>query len=180
MMSRHLSVETPRINTRSSSIDKVPHLVGHLGSDGVASLEEDHSQTSISISNPPRSLKAALDAAGQSLGGSSAGDTMSETSEEDYDHLKHDPDAVIAGGKGGGFVREEARTPDVQSNGIKSYEEIKAPSKRPGPTRLKSIPVTLNKLKEKGRYILTADDAALREILKTGMERVSSLILMRT
>ncbi|PMD44299.1 MBOAT family protein [Hyaloscypha variabilis F] len=42
---------------------------------------------------------------------------------------------------------------------------------RPGPPRLKSIPVTLNKLNEKGRYILTADDDALREILRTGIER---------
>lgn len=174
-MSRQLSLDAPRINTRSSSIDKVPHLVGHLGSDGIANLEEGHTQDHISRSNPPRSLKAALDAAGSSLGGSSAGDTMSETSEEDYDALKHEPDAVVAGGKGGGFIRDNVRTPEVQSNGKTIYEEIKPLSKRPGTPRLKSIPVTLNKLKEKGRYILTADDEALREILKVGIERVGSL-----
>ena len=126
-------------------------------------------------SNPPRSLKAVLESVADSRRESS-GDTTSElSSEEDYDALKHDPEAIIAGGKGGGFVAEtNGKTLDANKN--KSYEEIKVPSRsRPGPTRLKSIPVTLNKLKEKGKYILTADDEALREILRIGIERVIPL-----
>jgi sterol O-acyltransferase len=80
--------------------------------------------------------------------------------------------AVVAGGKGGGFEGATSG-PAVETNGSKAYQSLKVPSNsRPGPPRLKSIPVTLNKLKEKGRYILTADDDALREILKTGIERV--------
>ena len=103
-------------------------------------------------------------------------DTASETaSEEDYDAMKHDPSAVVAGGKGGGFTHG-AKTPDTD----KTYEELAVTSlkpPRPGPPRLKSIPVTLNKLKEHGRYVLTADDDALREILKLGIERVRLLLL---
>ncbi|KAE9378053.1 hypothetical protein N431DRAFT_328731 [Stipitochalara longipes BDJ] len=79
--------------------------------------------------------------------------------------------AVVAGGKGGGF-EGAANGNVVETNGSKTYESLKGPTNsRPGPARLKSIPVTLNKLKEKGRYILTADDDALREILRIGIER---------
>ncbi|PMD25227.1 MBOAT family protein [Hyaloscypha hepaticicola] len=76
--------------------------------------------------------------------------------------------AVVAGGEGGGFENGTA----AETNGSKTYELLKSPSNsRPSSARLKSIPVTLNKLKEKGRYILTADDDALRQILMSGIER---------
>jgi sterol O-acyltransferase len=117
-------------------------------------------------------LKTALDAVADSRRDSSASTTSESASEEDYDAFRHDPMAIVAGGKGGGF---EATTNGKTSyaNGSKTYELLKVPSNsRPSSIRLKSIPVTLNKLKEKGRYILTADDEALREILRTGIERV--------
>jgi sterol O-acyltransferase len=80
--------------------------------------------------------------------------------------------AVVAGGEGGGFENGTA----AETNGSKKYESLKSPSNsRPSPARLKSIPVTLNKLKEKGRYILTADDDALRQILMSGIERVQTM-----
>jgi sterol O-acyltransferase len=177
-MARLSSADTPTVATsRSSSIDKVPQLVGQLNSDGTASLEADTAYTFPNSSNPPRSLKAALDSVADSRRDSSRDTTSEFSSEEDYDALKHDPEAIIAGGKGGGFIAEtNGKTLATDKNN--SYEEIKVPSRsrsRPGPTRLKSIPVTLNKLKEKGRYILTADDDALREILRIGMERVIPL-----
>jgi sterol O-acyltransferase len=161
----------PALSSRSSSIDKLPQLVGQLNSEGIASLKADPTYIQPRRANPPRSLKTALAVAADSRTDSSA-DTTSETSEEDYDAFRHDPMAVVAGGKGGGFEgATNGKTPEA--NGSKAYELLKIPSSsRPGPTRLKSIPVTLNKLKEKGRYILTADDDALREILRTGIERV--------
>jgi sterol O-acyltransferase len=111
----------------------------------------------------------ALDAVEGSRRNSSADSTSGSASEEDYDAFRHDPMAVVAGGKGGGFENGTA----AEANGSKTYESLKVPlNSRPGPARLKSIPVTLNKLKEKGRYILTADDDALREILRNGIERV--------
>ncbi|KAI9048651.1 hypothetical protein LZ554_007482 [Drepanopeziza brunnea f. sp. 'monogermtubi'] len=155
----------------SSSTEGVSQLVGRLGSDGIASLQADTSYARHGPSNPPRSLKVALEAAGRS--GSSTY-TTSESSEEDYDALKHEPTAVIVGGKGGGFDESEktSEESDIVVNGKRTYEEIKAaPKARPAPRRLKSIPVTLNKMKEKGMYILTADDDTLREILRSGIER---------
>jgi sterol O-acyltransferase len=162
----------PAAASRSSSLDKVPQLVGQLNSEGIASLEADHTYTQPRRSEPPRSLKIALDAVDGSRRNSSADSTSESASEEDYDAFRHDPMAVVAGGKGGGFEGATNGTA-AETNGSKTYESLKVPSNlRPGPARLKSIPVTLNKLKEKGRYILTADDDALREILSTGIERV--------
>ena len=161
---------SPAAISRSSSIDKVPQLVGQLNSEGIASLEADPTYAPRTRSSP-RSLKIALDAAAEHSRRDNTGDTTSETSEEDYDAIRHDPMAVVAGGKGGGYEGNENIPPET--NGSKKYESLKVPSNsRPSALRLKSIPVTLNKLKEKGRYILTADDDALREILRTGIERV--------
>jgi sterol O-acyltransferase len=161
----------PTSASRSLSIDKVPQLVCQLNSEGIASLEADPTCVPPRRSNPPQSLKTALDAIADSRRDSSA-DTTPGTSEEDYDAFRHDPMAVVAGGKGGGF-KEATNGKTPEANGSKTYQLLKAPSNsRPAPARLKSIPVILNKLKEKGRYILTADDDALREILRTGIERV--------
>lgn len=144
-----------------------------MNSNGITNLREDTAYASPTSLGPPRSLKAALEAVTDSGRSTNGSDTASETaSEEDYDAMTHDPSAVVAGGKGGGFTRG-AKTPDIE----KTYEELKASSSKkskPGLPRLKSIPVTLNKLKKHGRYVLTADDDALREILKIGIERVRS------
>ena len=154
----------------AESFDKAAKLVGHIGRNGIVNLKEDN--TSISNeSKPPRSLKAALEAV--TNGSQSSSYASSEaTSEEDYDSLKHDPLTVVRSGKGGGFSNGDgASSPAV--NEERTYEEVKVPSKsRPKAPRLKSIPVTLNKMEEKGRYVLTADDEALREILRMGIERV--------
>ncbi|KAL5321793.1 hypothetical protein ACEPPN_009756 [Leptodophora sp. 'Broadleaf-Isolate-01'] len=156
-------------SSRSSSTDAL-QLVGELGPDGIANLSADPNYSPPSRSNPPRSLKAALDAAEPRR--DSSGYTTSDSSEEDYDALRHEPSAVIVGSKGGGFEKESIEKSGLGINGNRTYEDIKTPAKsRPTPTRLKSIPVTLNKLSEKGRYILTADDEALREILRVGIER---------
>lgn len=176
-MSRQVpSDHPPRELSRSSSIDSEPQLVGKLNSDGIASLEIDRTFRKLNRGELPRSMKAALNGNGKAemRRDSSASDSLaSDASEENYDELKHDPTTVIVGAKGGGFVAEASDSSAVALKG-KIYEDIKSSSKsRPGPTRLKSIPVTLNKLKEKGRYILTADDESLREILKARMERVS-------
>ncbi|TVY92455.1 Sterol O-acyltransferase [Lachnellula willkommii] len=174
-MAPSASAEAPVVTSRSLSdekFEKVPQLVGHMDEDGTAHLKPDSTFTRPSNSEPPRSLKKALDAAADNRRGGSS-DAGSETqSEEDYDALRLDPNAVVLGGKGGGFAAEAngkgVDNPDVD----KALENIKSSSlSRPAAARLKSIPITLNKLKEKGRYILTADDDALREILRVGIER---------
>lgn len=158
----------PAAASRTSSIDRVPQLVGQLNAEGIASLQADHTYSQPRRSEPPRSLKVALDTVGGSSRNSSADSVSESASEEDYDTFRHDPMAVVAGGEGGGFENGTA----AETNGSKTYELLKSPSNsRPSSARLKSIPVTLNKLKEKGRYILTADDDALRQILMSGIER---------
>jgi len=162
----------PALASRSSSMDKVPQLVGQLNADGTASLTADETYSQPQRSEPPRSMKMALGALDGSRRNNSADSASESASEEDYDAIRHDPMAVVAGGKGGGF-EGAANGNGLETNGSQTYESLKVPkNSRPGPARLKSIPVTLNKLKEKGRYILTADDDALREILRTGIERV--------
>jgi sterol O-acyltransferase len=171
-MSRLMATAKPIDTSRSSSLDRVPQLVGQLNSDGIANLEADKNYVPRSRTEPPRSLKTALNAVADSRSGSSL-NSGSEISEEDYDALKHDPMTVVRGGKGGGFGGESNGKTTPEVDGEKTYQDIKPSSKsRPHPTRLKSIPVTLNKLKEKGRYVLTADDEDLREILRIGLERV--------
>ena len=160
-------------SSRSSSMEKIPQLVGQLNSDGTAILQAD---PSLSLpgggAERPRAMKLALDAVARRR--YSTGDTPSEmSSEEDYDALQHDPGTIIRGGKGGGVEADTSRPSTPLVNGAKVFEDLQIGSKkRPGVTRLKSIPVTLNKLKERGKYILTADDTALREILRAGVERV--------
>ncbi len=167
-----VSPTPPAAASRTSSIDRVPQLVGQLNSEGIASLQADHTYTQPRRSEHPRSLKVALDTVGGSRRNSPADSVSESASEEDYDTFRHDPMAVVADGEGGGFENGTA----AETNGSKTYESLKSPSNsRPSPARLKSIPVTLNKLKEKGRYILTADDDALRQILMSGIERVQTM-----
>lgn len=163
----------PIITSRSSSLDKAPRLVGQLNSDGIASFEVDKTYIpSISHENPSRSLKYALDAAAKARGGSSTATASESASEEDYDALEHDPMTVVVGGKGGGFGGEFDSKPS-ESGSEKTYECLEVPTSqtRPAVKRLKSIPITLQKSNEKGRYVLTADDDELREILRIGIER---------
>lgn len=122
---------------------------------------------------PPRSLKAAFDAAAQNGSGVSSG--TESASEEDYDVLKQDPLALIQDGRGNVSrgISTEIKPSPLRAQDIKTTTRI-----RPGPLRVKSIPITLSKLNEKGKYILTADDKDLKEILRLGLERVSSCTLV--
>ncbi|TAQ89374.1 hypothetical protein B7494_g2302 [Chlorociboria aeruginascens] len=159
----------PIITSRSSSLEKVPQLVGQLNSDGIANLEVDGPHASTN-NGPSRYLKASLETnidytKGHPINTSS--ESTSEEEEEDYDSLRHDPRTIVDGGKGGGYSGKRSSTSNP------SYEELKTPKSLPKPnsSRLKSIPVTLNKLEENGRYVLTADDDTLRELLKISVER---------
>jgi len=173
---RRSSAERPHISTQSF-MEKVPQLVGQLNSDGTVALEADPLYSPPTLARPPRSLKVALEAAKDSRRASSPDVSSESDSLEDYDALKHDPMAVVIGGKGGGFGPDPKMKP-LESGNKKTYEAIKSPSEpqRPSTPRLKSIPVTLNKLKEKGKYVLTADDEALRKILRLSVERVCHIM----
>jgi sterol O-acyltransferase len=111
-------------------------------------------------------LKAALEAVARTPSSEASSQTGSE---EDYDTLERDPGTVVHGGKGGGLISHEIRGANSE---MKEEKSKVSSSSRPNISRLRSISVTLNKLSDHGRYLLTADDDALREILRTGMERV--------
>jgi sterol O-acyltransferase len=146
-------------------MDKAAQLVGQLNPDGSVSLEEDIGYTSPAMLKPPRSLKVALDAAAAS--GRNQSDTASNSgSEEDYDALKQEPGTLVRERTG----RESVVHQEETNEG--TYESIKPSKTRPMPPRLKTIPITLNKLKENGQYVLTTDDAAITKILQLGIERV--------
>ena len=149
----------------TTSVDAATQFIGQLDEDGIANLEEDPTHTKRDPSRPTRSLKAVL--VGTDSDQTGADNGSESTSEEDYDSLKHDPLTVVSGGRGGGYGEID----DLDTR-QKSYEEIRPSSgSRPNVPRRKSIPIKLNKLEEKGQYLLTADDAALTEILKIGLER---------
>ena len=153
------------MSAQTTSMDTATQLVGKLSDDSIVKLEKDTTTYTKGSSSPrTRSLKAVLD--GGTYSSQHGTDTGPEsTSEEDYDSLEHDPLAVVSGGRGGGYGKiDELKT-------TKAYEELRTPGSSPNTTRRKSIPVKLNKLEEKGQYLLTADDAALTEILKIGLER---------
>ena len=152
---------------------KTPELVGHLNSAGISRPEIDPAYVPEGPLEPPESLKTAPYDSSVSRGMSI--DTTSEsTSEEDYDALQQDPMAVVKRGKERGFVANLDGADAKTSSAEKIYETLNAspPKSRSGPKRLRGIPITLNKLQEKGGYVLTADDDALREVLKSGLERV--------
>lgn len=150
---------------RNISFENAQQLVGELEPNGLATLSIDKSSSS------PKSMKVALEAVAK---GESNSDTASTASEEDYDNLKHDPLAVVAGGKGGGFDGKASETSPVIAE--KVYQDIKAPngkkSTRPAAQRMQSIPITLKKSEIKGKYFLVADEKELKGILKMGAARV--------
>ncbi|KAG9247710.1 MBOAT family protein [Calycina marina] len=146
-------------------MESASQLIGQLNEDGTVQLEEDTSYTKAGALQHTRSFQETLN--GSSGSSKDRGDNASQTSsEEDYDALKHDPTTVLQGAAGAGIGKYDgANTPEA-------YEEIKSSSSpRPSTARKKSIPIILSKLQEEGQYLLTADDAALAEILKLGLER---------
>jgi sterol O-acyltransferase len=139
------------------SLAKSPRLVGRLSADGTATLDADNtSSVNVTDSRGHWPVEASPDV-GTSRSASESG------AEEDYESVQHSAAEIVEGGKGGGFEEQPV------------HGKSKLSARRPDPTRLKSIPITLDRLAEKGKYVLTADKSALREILKLSIERVSRL-----
>lgn len=175
--------------TPEKSLDDATHLVGELSSDGVASLWAEPISCPFSAtgteslqrtSAPHRPPQSTRD---DSSGRSSVVSSGSTASWEDYDALEVDPATVVEGAKGGGFDREATlmnHEMEIPSPGLgmnkKHFEALKPlaiNTDRPSYQRRKSISTRLEKTDKKGRYLLTADDPELREILRRGVERES-------
>lgn len=134
----------------------------------------NHIQESPTRPGFSRSLEIALETAARTRRGSS--EVSESDSLEDYDTLKPDPMSIITGGKGGGLdieiePEESIAIPETV------YAELKIPlqQSRQGPSRRKSIPLTLNKVQKDGvgRYTFEADDDELRDLLKSTVAHYS-------
>jgi sterol O-acyltransferase len=101
---------------------------------------------------------------------------------EDYDALKPSLQTLVKGGKGGGMGEVSpangekmpgfaARVPTADGEVV--FETIHGTSVTPKTplNRRRSIQVVLEKTGKKGRYILTANDPELREILQSHLKR---------
>lgn len=147
----------PRSNSSTSSFDNASNLIGEVRADGTASLHKDLFSVNGLTAHPVGSTD-----------GSREG-SFATSDEESGDGLAPDPSNVIEGGRGGG----------VKSGSLQQHR-----SNLLGPLRVntgstdgahgpqeQSIPVKLKKTGEAGRYLLTADDPELREILRHNIER---------
>ena len=132
----------------TDTLDNAPRLAGSITQDGVASLDLDDalSRKSSSESVPTTGTLGTPNI--RSGYGSE---------EEDYDRQKPDVDAMM-----------HAAPISTSASGLKredtdSYEQRNS--------RRKSIPIKLEKIDKRGRYMLKADDAEFAKLLKDGIER---------
>lgn len=102
---------------------------------------------------------------------------------EDYDTLRPEPTAVMEQSRGGdigmgldhrdsAIVMDEEETP--RKNGKRQSDPASAQVTSiaaKNAARKQSIQVIFEKTNKKGRYILTADDPELKDILKAGLEK---------
>jgi len=157
-------------------------LVGSLDQDGFAELVPPGNGELTAASSRGRAPTPRTDSSG-------SGATSSTTnSEDDYDHLKIDLSTVVQGSKGGGLKGAATLAAPRSRLGLDSLATIDTswvtatPSTPPDPstplshhTRRKSIPIKLEKTGTKGRYLLSADDPEIREILRRGIQRGSEV-----
>ncbi|KAK0263835.1 Sterol O-acyltransferase 2 (Sterol-ester synthase 2) [Friedmanniomyces endolithicus] len=146
-----------------------PHLLGSIGRDGLAALQADMSAGSNGHVRPARNETEAPDFSNPQASASeeneSAVEDESDETIEDYDELQLDPDTLIANSR---KSMSEAYRPSLgvsmETNGQDRF--------KPGrPKKRNSIQIRLEKTDRKGRYVLTADDPEIREVLRRGIER---------
>lgn len=126
-------------------------LSGQLDMNGFASLKANHSNGSVKADGNP-----AVQAAGLEPADRDESPDSSEGRYEDYDTQRLHPDTIVPGSTGG---KLEVNLEDSRRQ-------------KPGlPSRRGSIPVRLEKTDRKGRYLLTADDPDIKDIIKNGFAR---------
>jgi sterol O-acyltransferase len=152
------------------------HLQGSLDQDGYANLNITPNGTEADHGVGGRDATPDTSFEGQTT-------TRSRTnSQENYDDLKIDPSTVVQGSRGGGLQAEPTlgsprrsrvalanlATVDVSWT-PKSASDLDSPI--PRHVRRKSIPITLQKTDTRGRYLLSADDPEIREVIRRGLQR---------
>ncbi|GAB7355435.1 hypothetical protein MBLNU459_g5944t2 [Dothideomycetes sp. NU459] len=177
--------ETPTQSGRPSLTTKntfdAPALVGRVTKNGTAALRpgqpSEGSAEYESKTIPDLDDLNHLDGSATSTPSSSA--AMTDEEIEDYDRLKLDPDTIIDGSVGGDLDNRMSRsTSDIRNlpadSGPHGFIRRKSDSygRKPTPVaRRRSFQIRLEKTDKKGRYVLTADDPEIQDILRRGLER---------
>lgn len=171
-------LKRPQPPAGADSFD-APRLFGTLDSQGRAVLARSKPTLS-KVSEGSATPNTSSEESSVSPGGSSASVEV-----EDYDDLKREP-ATIVEGSHGGEIDEEAkllnhnafgpgRGDSVVDGEGESEDGVRpADHRKKSRDRRKSIQIKLERTDRKGRYLLTAEDSEIRDILRQGIERDAS------
>ncbi|KAK5713313.1 Sterol O-acyltransferase 2 (Sterol-ester synthase 2) [Elasticomyces elasticus] len=154
----------PRQRAQLDSKDTLdaPQLLGSINRDGIAALKADLSagKDGGGPARPAKSRTETRDFSRAASGSESAGEDESDETIEDYDNLELDPDTLI--------VNRRKTLVDMMDGSMESQVRLRQPGKA---QKRNSIQIRLEKTDRKGRYVLTADDPEIREVLRKGVER---------
>ena len=160
--------------SEASLVDKA-RLLGQLD---LASLADSGAQSSRLQENDEAGLQQAANIADIAV-------QLITSEEDDYDNIKVDPSTVLLGSRGGGLQTEATlESPRRSCLGLSTLSDVdvstatsnkrlslKADVSLSNRSRRRSIPVTLQRTDTRGRYLLSADDPEIREILSRGLQR---------
>ena len=133
-------------------------LTGSVGEDGIATLRAEHASGNGHAVHPERSQ--------QSPGGAAVED--SDDSIEDYDQLELDPDTLVANSRKSMDAGWRPSGAPQGANGAANRRQSEPAERR---KKRNSIQITLERTEQKGRYVLTAENPVIKELLRKGLER---------
>lgn len=143
-------------------------LLGTLSPNGIAALQADKSAGSNGTAiRPAKEGTEARDFRSRSQSDTADMGESSDDTIEDYDEMEINPDTLVVNSR---MSMDDSYRPAAGSNTNGSRRQSE-----PGGTgkhkKRGSIQIRLEKTDRKGRYVLTADDPEIREILRKGIER---------
>lgn len=153
-----------------------PHSNGHTKSKTYASL--------LDTSSNERDPNSSLEHSGEDWSGGTS--SVSDEEDENYDTMKLDAGAVISPSRGAGVENTDLNIetlanldgmgmsktqPEDGRNSFSIRRSSTSDQVNGGPKRRKSIHVVLEKTDRKGRYVLTAEEPEIRDILKHKIEQ---------
>ncbi|KAI6883161.1 hypothetical protein KC355_g21922, partial [Hortaea werneckii] len=148
-------------------------LSGKLSHDGLAALSADQPAASNGTALRPAKTTESRDFGTRSESAvQDEKDDGSDDTIEDYDDIELDPDTMVANSRKS--LEEVYRPATGNSDREKQGDtpNVTSPPTSPSKHRKRnSIQIRLERTDKKGRYILTADDPEIKDILRKGIER---------
>ncbi|KAK4974501.1 Sterol O-acyltransferase 2 (Sterol-ester synthase 2) [Elasticomyces elasticus] len=159
-MANNAPRQRPQLDSKDT-LDAL-QLLGSINRDGIAALKADLSggKDGGGAARPAKSRTETRDFSEAASGSESAVEDESDETIEDYDNLELDPDTLIA--------NRRKTLVDMMDGSMESHVGLRQPGKA---QKRNSIQIRLEKTDRKGRYVLTADDPEIREVLRKGVER---------